>query len=464
VTKKAAPRPRLVTSAFLLIAFSTFAYFVSVGALTPALPRYVEGPLGSGEVAVGVTVGMFSVAALLLRPLSGRLSDRRGRRVVIVFGALLVTLSVAGYVVASSLAVLLALRLVTGAGEAFFYTGAASAINDLAPEDRRGEALSLFSLALYAGLAVGPVIGEGVLDAASFDAAWAVAGVSALAAGVLGALTPETRPDNGESEVRFRLLHPAGLLPGTVLAAGIWGLSGFMTFMPLYALELGLSGSRFVFVVYSSIVLSIRSLGARIPDRLGARTSARLALSATAAGMALIGTWRSPAGLFTGAAVFAVGQALAFPALMTIAVRGATVAERGAVVGTFTAFFDLAFGLGAVTLGGVAAALGYQGTFLAAALVAVGGLAVLLRAPPPGRPPTEESRELEEIPMGGLDTGTSRPGKWPFAPSEGPTSLVWGIGSVAQRKQENAQRRQTDWVAARWGAESDLSPKSIENL
>jgi MFS family permease len=392
VSERVAARPRLVTRAFLLVAFATFAYFVSVGALTPALPRYVEGPLGAGEVAVGVTIGMFSVAALLLRPLSGRLSDRRGRRLVIVLGALLVTVSIAGYVVTSSLAELLALRLVTGAGEAFFYTGAASAINDLAPEDRRGEALSLFSLALYAGLAIGPVIGEAMLDAASFDAAWAVAGVSALAAGALGAAMPETRPHGVAGESRFRFFHPAGLIPGLVLAAGIWSLSGFMTFMPLYALELGMDGSRFVFVVYSAIVLAIRSLGARIPDRLGARASARVALSATAAGMAVIGVWGAPPGLFLGAAVFAVGQALAFPALMTIAVRGAPAAERGAVIGTFTAFFDLAFGLGAVTLGAVAATVGYAGTFLAASLVAVAGL-ILLRVA--ARPPAGFGRNSQ---------------------------------------------------------------------
>jgi MFS family permease len=392
VSERVAARPRLVTRAFLLVAFATFAYFVSVGALTPALPRYVEGPLGAGEVAVGVTIGMFSVAALLLRPLSGRLSDRRGRRLVIVLGALLVTVSIAGYVVTSSLAELLALRLMTGAGEAFFYTGAASAINDLAPEDRRGEALSLFSLALYAGLAIGPVIGEAMLDAASFDAAWAVAGVSALAAGALGAAMPETRPHGVAGESRFRFFHPAGLIPGLVLAAGIWSLSGFMTFMPLYALELGMDGSRFVFVVYSAIVLAIRSLGARIPDRLGARASARVALSATAAGMAVIGVWGAPPGLFLGAAVFAVGQALAFPALMTIAVRGAPAAERGAVIGTFTAFFDLAFGLGAVTLGAVAATVGYAGTFLAASLVAVAGL-ILLRVA--ARPPAGFGRNSQ---------------------------------------------------------------------
>ncbi len=372
-----AVRPRLVTPVFVLITLATFAYFVSVGALIPTLPLYVEGPLRGGDVAVGVAIGAFSLSAVLLRPFSGRLSDVKGRRVLLVSGAALVTASVAGYVVVTSLLPLLLLRLVTGAGEAFFYVGAASAINDIAPDERRGEALSFFSLALYAGLALGPVLGEWVLDGDRFDAAWLLSAGAAALALLLGWRVPDTRPDAVGSAGSGRLIHPAGLLPGTVLAASVWGLAGFSTFVPLYARELGLDGSRLVFVTYSGLVLAIRLFGARIPDVLGSRRTARLALTASALGMATMGLWETPAGLFAGVAVFGVGQALAFPALMSIAVRGAPASERGAVVGTFTAFFDLAFGLGAVTLGAVAAVFGYAGAFRVAAAVALGGLGLL---------------------------------------------------------------------------------------
>jgi predicted MFS family arabinose efflux permease len=63
---------------------------------------------------------------------------------------------------------------------------------------------------------------------------------------------------------------------------------------------------------------------------------------------------------------------------MTIAIRGAPAGERGAVVGTFTAFFDLSFGLGAVSSGAIAAMLGFSGAFVAAALVSFAGFATLL--------------------------------------------------------------------------------------
>jgi MFS family permease len=371
-------RPRLVTPIFLLITISTFAYFLSIGAVIPTLPRYVEGPMGGGSISVGIAIGAFAFSAVLLRPFIGGVGDRRGRRLIIVGGALTVALSIAAYTFASSLFVLILLRLVMGAGEAAFYVGAASAINDLAPDARRGEALSIFSLALYAGIALGTVLGETVLDARDFTSVWIFAASAAVVAGLLAVRVPDTRPETaaGNPSPR-RLVHPSGLKPGVILATSIWGLAGFNTFVPLYALSIGMSGSRFAFLIFSGIVLGIRSFGARLPDILGPRTATRWALIANTVGLVIIGLWAQPAGLYIGAVVFGIGQALAFPALMTIALRGAPPAERGAVVGTFTAFFDLAFGVGALSLGIVADLIGYRGLFISAAGVSLIGLGLM---------------------------------------------------------------------------------------
>ena len=375
--EKSAPKPRLVTPTFLLITLSTFAYFVSIGTLLPTLPRFVEGPLAGGSVAVGMAIGAFALSAVLFRPFIGGVGDRRGRRVLMIGGASVVAVSIAMYPLPSSLVPLLLLRLITGAGEAAFYVGAASAINDLAPDERRGEALSYFSLALYSGLAVGPVLGELLLDGSHFTVVYLVSASFAAVAAIIGLRVPDTRPEGLEPSGSGSIIHRAGLLPGTILATSIWGLSGFSTFIALYALDLGMSGSKLVFASYSAVVLLIRSVGARLPDILGPRRAATSALASSTAGLLIFGLWAEPAGLFVGAIVFGIGQALAFPALMTLAISGTKPSERGAVVGTFTAFFDLSFGLGALSLGGVAALLGYRGLFITAAFVSAFGIVLL---------------------------------------------------------------------------------------
>ncbi|MGH2677239.1 MAG: MFS transporter [Actinomycetota bacterium] len=374
----ARPRPRLITPAFVLIALASLAYFTADGILLPAVPRYVEGPLGGNDVAVGLSVAAFAVTALFLRPWAGRLGDRRGRRLLMLVGGAAVAVSVLGYVVATTVPLLFAFRLMSGFGEAFFFTGAASAINDLAPESRRGEAVSFFSLALYVGIGIGPVIGEALMESVGFTATWLVAGGFAVLAAVLTLGVPETRPEGEPPAEPAGLIHPAALRPGTALLASVWGMSGFFAFVPLYALDIGLEGSRFVFLLYSAIVVAIRSFGARIPDIIGPVVASRSALATSTVGLAVVALWSSPAGLFVGVSIFAVGSALAFPGLMMLALRGTPASQRGAIIGTFTAFVDLGFGLGPATLGVVSEAFGYRGLFLTASAVAAGGLALLL--------------------------------------------------------------------------------------
>ena len=87
--------------------------------------------------------------------------------------------------------------------------------------------------------------------------------------------------------------------------------------------------------------------------------------------------WPTVAGLVAGTAVFAAGMSLLYPALMLLALTAVPDHERGSVVGTFSSFFDLSQGLGALVLGGVAAASGYRGAFAGGAVAAVAGVLVL---------------------------------------------------------------------------------------
>ncbi|MBA3349739.1 MAG: MFS transporter [Actinobacteria bacterium] len=235
---------------------------------------------------------------------------------------------------------------------------------------------------------------------------------SALASGLaamLGTKVSETRPPIDPHSASPPLIHPAGLIPGAILGSIICGLAGFDSFVPLYALQLGLSGSGAIFLLFSGIVLTIRSVGARLPDRLGHHNVARVGLVSTAAGLVLISAWGTTAGLFAGTAIFAIGHALSFPALMSLAVSAAPPAERSAVIGTFTAWFDLAFGSGAIGLGIVASAFGYRGSFATAALIAAAGFLLLLfygRRQAASASAEEDSDEAPEPVLAGRKLGS----------------------------------------------------------
>jgi MFS family permease len=345
--------------------------------LFPVLPRFVKGPLGGSDVAVGFVAGAFSVTAVVLRPFAGRFGDRFGRKILVLAGAATAAVSIGAYSLAGSLVPIVALRLLNGVGEALFFTGAATTVADLAPAERRGEAISLFSLALYVGIGVGPFAGETILAARGFGAVWLVSGAICALAVLLSLRIPDTRPIAEGPSQRSPLLHPSAVLPGIVMALSVCSFAGFSSFISLHTLELGMSGSRYVFGTYAAVIITIRSIGAKIPDRLGARRTATVSLIVSAAGLLLMGLAREPWSLFPSVGLFATGQALSFPALMSLAAGSVPAGERSSAIGTFTAFIDLAFGAGPLTLGLVAEAGGYRSVFVASAALSLIGLLVL---------------------------------------------------------------------------------------
>ena len=362
---------RMVTGRFLIVTAATFAYFLALGALLPTLPRYVEDELGGDGFAVGLVVGSFAVSAAVVRPWAGRFGDRYGRRVLLSGGALLVGVTTLAYTQVDTIGALVALRLLTGIGEAAVFVGAATATQDLAPAHRRGEAASYFSVALYSGLAIGPALGEHLADSAGYHRVWIVAGLAALAAAALGLGTPHLSAPHAPRPTS--LLHPAALGPGLVLMLGLIPFTGFAAFLAVYGPDIGLHDTGPVFFAYAGSVLAIRILGARLPDRLGWQRASTLALAAVTFGAVVVAAWASVAAVWLAATSLAVGMSLLYPALFSAALDGVPDHERSQAVGTFSLFFDLSQGIGAPLLGVVVALSSERGAFAVSALVAAGG-------------------------------------------------------------------------------------------
>lgn len=371
-------RARLVTPRFALIVTSGFFYFTALSVVLPVIPHYVEDELGGGGTAVGVAVGSFAVGALALRVYAGRIGDRFGRRVLIITGALVVAVATALYGVVPALWWLVGIRAIAGIGEAAFFVGAATMITDLAPAERRGEAVSYWSVSVYGGLALGPVLGEAVQGDDRFLAAWLV---SAGLAGVAAALALGTADvAHAVGTPPSKLIARSALLPGTVLLLGLIPLAGYTAFLPLYVERFDISAGP-IFMVYAVFILLVRVVGARVPDRLGGHVAGTLALGLAATGIGVIAAWASVAGLVLGTIVLAAGMSLMYPALLLLALHEVPDTERASVVGTFSAFFDLSQGVGASVCGIVAELTATRGAFVTGTLAATLGLA-LLRARP----------------------------------------------------------------------------------
>ena len=159
---------------------------------------------------------------------------------------------------------------------------------------------------------------------------------------------------------------------------GMWGMAGFLAFIPLYTTELGMAGAGPALALYALIVVSLRIVFSKLPDQLGAARLSGFALVGSAIGLAILGLVPNPVGVYLGTAVFATGIAFLFPALLALAVARVDETERGTVVGTTTAFVDLSFGVAPALLGLAVGVIGFGGIFIVSGAIALGGSALLL--------------------------------------------------------------------------------------
>jgi MFS family permease len=363
--------PRMVTGRFAIVTLATFAYFLALGSMLPTLPTYVEDELGGNGFEVGLVVGAFAVSAAVIRPWAGRFGDRHGRRILLSGGAFLVGVVTLAYTLVDAVPALVVLRLLTGIGEAAVFVGAATATQDLAPSHRRGEAASYFSVALYSGLALGPALGEHLADSGDYDRVWLAAGAASLVAALLGLGTPvhHAVPEHPPAT----LLHRRALAPGLVLMLGLIPFTGFAAFIAVYGPDIGLHDTAPIFFSYAGMVLTIRLVGAKLPDRLGWRRASSLALAAVGIGALVIALWASVVAVWIAAGCLGIGMSLLYPALFSAALEGVPDHERSQAVGTFSLFFDLSQGIGAPVLGLVVALANERTAFAVAAAAAGAG-------------------------------------------------------------------------------------------
>ena len=159
----------------LAVLVSTFAAMLGLGIVGPLIPVYAED-LGATGIGVGFIFSGFAIARVFFDPVAGRLSDRHGRKRYICVGLVLYTLSSVGYMVATSVSNLIAVRVLNGVASSMVLPVAMAYVADLSPRGQEGKYMGMFTRALFIGFGVGPLLGGGLIDHAGYDVVFASMG------------------------------------------------------------------------------------------------------------------------------------------------------------------------------------------------------------------------------------------------------------------------------------------------
>lgn len=378
---------------FAVLCGSSLFFYLSMQVLLPVMPLYAAS-LGGREAHVGLIVGVFAFAAMLLRPVAGHLADRIGRRPLVVAGAAIFALSALGYGAVGSLLGLLALRLFHGVGMGLHPTAASVVVADLAPPEQRGRAMGLFGLTATTGMAFGPYVGIEVLRRWGFPAIFGLSAAGAMLSVLLAWTLPETRPAPGPAArpspaaghrsaasrgPLARVFSVPAIYPSLLLLALYFAFGGIVSFMPLFTERLRLGNAGLYYTAFALAVLVVRPAAGVLADRLGRRLVAVPALTVAGAGLIVLATTGSIATLILSAVLYGIGFGAGQPALMAMTTDRVRPEERGRAMGTFFTAWELGISGGSVLLGLLATRYGYPAMWGTAALVALAGAVAAAR-------------------------------------------------------------------------------------
>lgn len=338
---------------------------VGFGIVLPLLPFYARN-FGAGGFQVGLLVAVYSLVQLVMAPLWGRISDRLGRRPVLILGLIGSGLAYIVFARADSLAMLFVSRVVGGIGGSTIPVAQAY-IADSTPPSRRAGNMGLLGAAFGLGFVIGPLLGW-VLAGVSPDSPAApgyFAATLCLANAIVAlAWLPESRASGSRSPTprfAFRAAFreaAASRQIRLVLVVYLCVTMGFSVLQPtlsLLALERFGMGSQQASLLFALLGIVSAIVQGGLVRKVVPRTGERLLLAGSAlplaAGLALAGWAPSPAALLAGLALVGIGYGGAIPSVLGLLSRAAHAERQGAVLGVGQSVGSLARVLGPLLAG-----------------------------------------------------------------------------------------------------------------
>lgn len=370
---------RLMSRNFIGCCIANFFYFGAFYLFLPVVPLFVEG-LGGMATEIGLAIGIFTFLSVVARPHSGKLGDRYGLRRFMLLGSVLFAALFVWYLWVDDLAVLYVLRVFHGVAHGIFLAAIFAYVGSLAPQNRRGEVMGVFGVANVTAMAIFPAVGTYMVRAfGGFDELFITAALMDCVA-ALAVLTVEERRLGAKaaSSVRLRevmCLRPVWLAFVTyVLAATAYGT--IVTFLPVYAGEVGIVEFGQFFIVYAAFTLVSRLAAGKLSDKFGRYAVIVPFLGMIVLAMGLFAMLDSLTMLWVSAALFGLGFGAFMPALNAYIIDETSPSERSSALAIFSSAMDVGITAGAVVLGMVSEMTGYAGMYGISAVLVLAGMAL----------------------------------------------------------------------------------------
>ncbi len=346
---------KLWTRPFIVLALINTVIFIGFHMLNATFPFYIK-ELGGDEAIAGLTTGLFSVAAVIVRPIIGWFVDNRGRRVILLVGLIGMAILPISYSFVTALALIIVLRIFHGLLWSCASTAVSTVVSDIIPKSRFGEGMGFFSTGAAAAMAIGPFIGLAALNNWGFRPMFFMSSLAAAIALLLifKAKYVSSKQTNLRFDLRngFRSLIDKDALPAAVtMFLFVMPNGAVSTFIALYALQINIANGGVFFSVMAIMTIIVRLLVGKVADKYGEMPIVIAGNISTLIAMVLLACFPGNASFMIAAAFYGLGFGMMPPTMQAMAMRIAPPERRGAAASTFLCSFDLGIGIGGVIAG-----------------------------------------------------------------------------------------------------------------
>lgn len=323
--------------------------------------------LGAGLSAAGVLAGIFSIAALIIRPFGGYATDILSKKNMCVFSTILICFSMVGYALSPGIRTMFAVRVLHGVAFGISGTANMALVCECIPKKRLAEGLGYYGLGQVLSQVVGPNVGMLIKDQLGYKTLFfIIAGMTVGAIVVLLFINNGTEKNEDRERVKFSfrdLIAKECIV--YALVAGLFSLGNGIvnSFLVLVGEERNIIGIALFFSVNAGVLFVLRLIIGKIADRKSLSYIVNISLITSAISMVMIGKGNGLLVILIAAVLKAIGQGSGQISLQTACVKRVDIRKVGVATSTYYIGADIGQGLGPIIGGKISAMFDYRTMF-----------------------------------------------------------------------------------------------------
>ena len=372
-------KEKLWTRIFILALIITIGVNLACNLLLSTISIYAK-QVTNVDTYAGIMTGAFTLAALFIRIVAGKMLDKIGRRKVLVFGVGVTVLSTIAYLFTNNINMIIILRVMQGIGFGISSTAIATIVTDVTPESRMLEGIGYSGVGITITTAIGPSIALALVgkDYESFNLLFIVTSLVALFTILLSfRLSYKENTKVKDIKKEAIVIEEKGInisriiVPSTVLFLAAVAESTILAFTALYGIELGFSNIGLFFTINAIGILSSRLFINRIVNKLGTNIVVSCGVVIFAASIFGMAVSKSYGMLIIMGFLCGVMVGSLLPIVNLLIIDSVSKTNRGMANAIYYALIDGGYGIGSIIWGQVAAISGYRSIYAYSAVALI---------------------------------------------------------------------------------------------